>query len=109
MGIIDSNVNPYGTHAGYDNQANFDKVLAALQPFGFEDASWHNDTCPSVALFEDDETGQMRVKMYVDFLDRSERDSPEMDQFHVYAGEDVTVYVGEDVEAAINAALKAKG
>lgn len=110
MAILDSNINPYGTHAGYDNQANFDKVLAALVPFGFTDSSWCNDNCPSVALYEDNDTGEEIVKVWVDYRDPMERENgPEMDQFCVYSDHDQLRYCGEDVEAAINAALKAKG
>ena len=100
----------YASHPDYDNAATFNKVLHALQPFGFVDSSWHNDSCPSVALYIDDDTGEELVKVYVDWADPAKRENgPEMDQFHVYTDHDTTVYCGDDVESAINAALKAKG
>jgi len=100
----------YVSHADYDNAETFNKVLHTLQPFGFVDTSWHNDTCPSVALYADDETGEELVKIYIDFADPMEREGgSEMEQFCVYTDHDTIRYCGEDVESAINAALKAKG
>jgi hypothetical protein len=95
-------------HQEYDNHAAFVQVHNALVPFGFIDTTWHNDECPSVAIV-DEVTGDCSLRVWVDYKDPSARGLDGVLQFCVILGDDHLVYDGNDIDAAINAALKAKG
>lgn len=95
-------------HQDYDNHAAFVKIHNTLEPFGFVDTTWHNDECPSVRIV-DDVTGDASVTLWVDYAAVELRAFEGATMFHVYVGVDVDFYVGDDIDAAINAALKAKG
>jgi hypothetical protein len=58
----------------FDNGENFAKVLAALQPLGFEDSTWVNDACPSVTKMDALEFDSVMI-VYVDYADPEQREN----------------------------------
>jgi uncharacterized protein YneR len=69
----------------------YDRIARALEPFGFEDSTWHHDELPSVSADS--------VTVYVS----------EGGLISVISDGAKEEYIGEDPQTAINAALKAKG
>lgn len=65
----------------YDNLAKefptYDQTALPAIPEGFEDVSWHNDTCP---MFQHDGAG---LALFIDFRDRKDREFQERDRFAV--------------------------
>lgn len=57
---------------------NLDVVL----PEGFEDVSWHNDTCPSF------QHNELDVIIYIDFAEPSKREHEETLRFSLITTED---------------------
>jgi len=74
----------------FDNGDAIDKMLEQLKPHGFDDESWHNDTCPCIIkeISEDN-----RIQIFVDYKDPQKSEYPEdresgsMKIFGVYSGE----------------------
>ena len=59
----------------YDNVLTYHLLAAILQPLGFEDATWHNNTCPSLRWFDpaDDE---VYIDLWIDYRDQSKSENP---------------------------------
>ena len=49
---------------------------------GYEDTSWHNDTCPSI---EKDYGNGVRVRVWCDYVDPEKRQNPEYKRFAIVA------------------------
>ena len=58
----------------YDNGPAFEQMLDWLAPLGFKDNSWHNDTCPCIALSRPD--GERIIELYIEYGNREIRDDP---------------------------------
>ena len=67
----------------FDNGDTFDTLLAALEPMGFIDDSWHNDASPcimyqdSVGYLTNPDNEYGNIKVWVDYSDRTLRECPE--------------------------------
>lgn len=83
-------------------------LLDIVIPEGFEDVSWHNDSCPSFAC------DALGVYLFVDYADRSMSDFPKNKRFslvrgevedgvmvHADAGEDATLAHTDDFQEVL--------
>lgn len=74
---------------------------------GFEDTSWHNDSCPSIAKYIGADSGA--IKVYQDYMDSAKREADFL--YTVYhedsEGEQDVVCESNDWEVAKDAAIKA--
>ncbi len=99
--------------AGYDNQGQFLKLRNALESHGFEDVTYNNDVCPSVAYGHYDDT-HIELKVFVDYLQPEEREVNDASQFTVTICSDDPDIREEFIrgtdhyELAISAAIEAK-
>jgi hypothetical protein len=50
-------------------------------PLGFEDSSWHNDTCPSFSRYLGDACGSVFLIIFIEHSDPSQREFPETQRF----------------------------
>lgn len=69
-------------------------------PAGFDDVSWHNDSCPS---FMNEAAGLI---LFVEHIDPAQRDFEEMDRFNLAVwdnGADASIVSGNDYEAVLAA------
>ena len=57
----------------YDNKAAFLELCKSLEPAGFEDVTYNNDVCPSVAFGEYDEA-HIELRVFVDYADSTRRE-----------------------------------
>ena len=60
----------------FDNGDTFDTLLAALEPMGFVDNSWHYDDQPCI-MYQDPDNEYGNIKVWVDYSDRTLRECPE--------------------------------
>jgi len=92
----------------FDNSEGFDKLLNALEPYGFECKSWHNDACPSIGNSVDTDDG---IWIFIDYLDASKSDLPEWREsgdLKIYSinVNAESVFQTDDVDAAIKKAIE---
>ena len=66
----------------YDNRATFLKLVKSLESEGFDDVTWNNDVCPSIAFgyYED---AHIELKVFVDYADPAQRDLEDVDIFTI--------------------------
>lgn len=57
----------------YDNRATFLELAKSLEPAGFQDITYGNDVCPSVAFGYYDEA-HIELKVFVDYADPAQRE-----------------------------------
>lgn len=81
------------THPNYDNAETFNEILSALASKGFADSSYKNDTCPSIALFEDEDAYNY-TQIWIDYKDPEMREDCDLTEFFV-----VRYAEGERVES----------
>lgn len=65
----------------YDNRATFLELARSLESEGFDDVTYGNDVCPSVA-FGHYEEAHIELKVFVDYANPAERES-EGDIFNI--------------------------
>ena len=58
----------------YDNRATFLKLSRSLESEGFDDVTYGNDVCPSIA-FGHYEEAHIELKVFVDYADPAQRES----------------------------------
>lgn len=58
----------------YDNRATFLELAKSLEPAGFQDVTYNNDVCPSVAFGYYDEA-HIELKVFVDYADPAQREA----------------------------------
>jgi hypothetical protein len=63
-------------------------ALDVAIPSGWKDSSYRNDTCPSWQT--DSPVPHQRVRVFVDYADRSEREFPDEQRFNAYVENDVS-------------------
>ena len=96
----------------YDNKAAFLELCKSLEPWGFEDVTYNNDICPSVAFGEYDEA-HIELRVFVDYADSTRRECGGdiftvcITSDHPDVGEDFIVST-DNMEAAIRHAIEAK-
>ena len=96
----------------YDNKAAFLELAKLLEPAGFEDVTYNNDVCPSVAFGEYDEA-HIELRVFVDYADPKRREC-DGDIFtvcitsdHPDVSDDFIVST-DSMETAIHHAIEAK-
>jgi len=57
----------------YDNRATFLELAKSLEPAGFQDVTYNNDVCPSLA-FGYYEEAHIELKVFVDYADPAQRE-----------------------------------
>ena len=96
----------------FDNGDLFDKLLWALKPYGFEDTSWKNDTCPSIGKQKNEED---YIQIFVDYKDHNLSEFPEcrsegrMKVFSVYSDMDTIEIETDSIQEALKKVLEIKG
>lgn len=76
---------------------DFDLFTLPVIPAGWEDISWHNDSCPCLEISKDEETGN-RIYLFVDFADPAKREVPESEnRFSLYS----EVYEDEECDCTM--------
>lgn len=58
----------------FDNMELFKELERLLAEHGFEDASWHNDACPSLIAKVSPDNEEACVKVWVEFADPAARE-----------------------------------
>ena len=58
----------------YDNRATFLELAKSLESAGFQDVTYNNDVCPSLA-FGYYEEAHIELKVFVDYADPAQRES----------------------------------
>lgn len=96
----------------FDNGDVFEKLLWALKPYGFDDNSWRNDTCPTIGKKKDNEDF---IQIFVDFKDPNLSEYPEcrsegrMKVFSVYSDTDTIEIETDSLQDALKKVLEIKG
>lgn len=66
-------------HSDYDNGESFEKIAEGLT--GFQDASWHNDTCPKLSS---DTNPDIWIDVFIDYKDPALREEPDYPEISVW-------------------------
>lgn len=61
-------------YSDFDNMELFKELERRLAEHGFEDASWHNDACPSLMAKVSPDNEEACVKVWVEFADPAKRE-----------------------------------
>lgn len=68
------------THQDYDNLETFNRILNEVKYLGYYDASYGNDTCPSILKDLDDGEWQ---QVWIDYKDPEKREDIDWPMFYV--------------------------
>ena len=79
-------------------------------PASWEDVSWRNDACPSFQAFAREGETEVRLTVFVDYLDPAERELGGCDRFFVLLNQDGDTHdlLNTDDWAAVLACVEAK-
>lgn len=92
------------THVDYDNVKAFETVAEQLGQFEIEDASYKNDSCPSMIVWID-QALETYIQLHIDYKDAELRETEEMSEFyvtHYHEGDIVSDKEITDVDEAID-------
>jgi hypothetical protein len=70
------------THDNYDNVKAFEMIAEQLGQFEIEDASYKNDSCPSMIVWID-QALETYIQLHIDYKDAEMREDYEMSEFYV--------------------------
>jgi hypothetical protein len=63
----------------FDNGEAFETMLSMLKAYGFEDYSWHNDACPSMAL---ELANENTIRVWCDYKDDALREDASITELY---------------------------
>lgn len=89
---------------------DFDATTLPEIPTHWQDVSWRNDACPSFMAFEREGAEEVRLIVFVDYLDPSEREIAGCNRFFalLYQDTDTHDLINTDDWAAVLATVEAK-